>query len=149
MKLNVWIHVNLGEIIDKNNVIKTIVSKLLSEDPSNYNDAPTEGIRRILESETGILHPRGIPVNTSKIDVIRMGTTVATNALLEVYIYTWKIIILYIYICKCYMKLDLWVILMLFILLHIVQRKGERIALLTTAGFGQLQRIGNIISLLK
>lgn len=47
------------------------------------------------------------------------------------------------------MKLDLWVILMLFILLHIVQRKGERIALLTTAGFGQLQRIGNIISLLK
>lgn len=28
---------------------KQIVLKLLSEDPSNYKDAPTEGIRRILE----------------------------------------------------------------------------------------------------
>jgi hypothetical protein len=28
------------------------VSKLLSEDPSNYKDAPTEGIRRILEQVT-------------------------------------------------------------------------------------------------
>lgn len=26
-----------------------VVIKLLSEDPSNYKDAPTEGIRRILE----------------------------------------------------------------------------------------------------
>lgn len=28
---------------------KTKVLKLLSEDPSNYNDAPREGIRRIIE----------------------------------------------------------------------------------------------------
>ena len=28
---------------------KQVVLKLLSEDPANYNDAPTEGIRRILE----------------------------------------------------------------------------------------------------
>lgn len=28
---------------------KVIVMKLLSEDPSNYPDAPREGIRRILE----------------------------------------------------------------------------------------------------
>ena len=28
---------------------KTVVLKLLSEDPSNYSDAPLEGIRRILE----------------------------------------------------------------------------------------------------
>ena len=28
---------------------KTVVLKLLSEDPSNYADAPLEGIRRILE----------------------------------------------------------------------------------------------------
>lgn len=28
---------------------KSIVMKLLSEDPSNYPDAPREGIRRILE----------------------------------------------------------------------------------------------------
>ena len=29
---------------------KIVVSKLLSEDPANYSDAPIEGIRRILES---------------------------------------------------------------------------------------------------
>lgn len=28
---------------------KVCVKKLLSEDPANYKDAPTEGIRRILE----------------------------------------------------------------------------------------------------
>lgn len=27
--------------------------KLLSEDPNNYKDAPTEGIRRIIEEEIG------------------------------------------------------------------------------------------------
>lgn len=59
------------------------VLKLLSEDPDNYNDAPTEGIRRLLESETGIPHPRNTPVSTTNIEYIRMGTTVATNALLE------------------------------------------------------------------
>ena len=31
-------------------VIKTLAVKLLSEDPTNYNDAPTEGIRRIMQS---------------------------------------------------------------------------------------------------
>ena len=59
------------------------VLKLLSEDPSNYKDAPREGIRRILEEVTGKSHPRDAPVDTTHIDVIRMGTTVATNALLE------------------------------------------------------------------
>jgi 5-oxoprolinase (ATP-hydrolysing) len=59
------------------------VLKLLSEDPANYNDAPTEGIRRILEDFTGVRHPREAPVDTSRIEYIRMGTTVATNALLE------------------------------------------------------------------
>lgn len=34
------------------------VLKLLSEDPSNYPDAPREGIRRVLEEVTGIPHPR-------------------------------------------------------------------------------------------
>jgi 5-oxoprolinase (ATP-hydrolysing) len=57
--------------------------KLLSVDPANYPDAPREGIRRILEQETGIPHPRGAPLDTSRIASIRMGTTVATNALLE------------------------------------------------------------------
>src|SRR4051794_5885232 len=63
---------------------QTLILKLLSEDPANYSDAPLEGIRRILahfypDSQT----PRGQPLDTSKIESIRMGTTVATNALLE------------------------------------------------------------------
>ena len=32
--------------------------KLLSEDPSNYRDAPREGIRRILEAATGEKFPK-------------------------------------------------------------------------------------------
>ena len=31
----------------------TVVIKLISEDPSNYSDAPREGIRRVLEQCTG------------------------------------------------------------------------------------------------
>ena len=63
-----------------------VVSKLLSEDPQHYADAPTEGIRRVLEKydkESCIDYSRGRPVMTEKIGSIRMGTTVATNALLE------------------------------------------------------------------
>ena len=56
--------------------------KLLSEDPANYPDAPREGIRRIMERIQG----RTIPAHdfsSQGIAAIRMGTTVATNALLE------------------------------------------------------------------
>lgn len=60
-----------------------IVLKLLSVDPSNYQDAPTEGIRRVLEAATGKDHPRGEPLRLDAIECLRMGTTVATNALLE------------------------------------------------------------------
>ncbi|ROV88173.1 hypothetical protein VSDG_09278 [Cytospora chrysosperma] len=60
-----------------------IILKLLSVDPANYQDAPTEGIRRILELATGEPHPRGQLLDLYHIDSIRMGTTVATNALLE------------------------------------------------------------------
>ncbi|KAK3031712.1 hypothetical protein RJ639_035298 [Escallonia herrerae] len=59
------------------------VMKLLSVDPSNYDDAPIEGIRRILEEYTGGEIPRSCKIPTDKIEWIRMGTTVATNALLE------------------------------------------------------------------
>jgi 5-oxoprolinase (ATP-hydrolysing) len=52
------------------------VLKLLSVDPDNYPDAPWEGIRRVLELETGIPHPRDQPLDTSRIASIRMGTTV-------------------------------------------------------------------------
>ncbi|KAL1385246.1 Hydantoinase B/oxoprolinase-domain-containing protein [Phyllosticta capitalensis] len=60
-----------------------VVIKLLSVDPENYDDAPLEGIRRLLSKFTGKEIPRGEPLDTSKIESIRMGTTVATNALLE------------------------------------------------------------------
>ena len=102
---------------------KERVTKLLSVDPSNYEDAPREGIRRILEEVhrslvfnlnytnefskqvTGKPMPADQPVDTSQIEWIRMGTTVATNALLE--------------------------------------RKGERMALVITKGFKDLLYIGN------
>ena len=93
------------EADEKSGPPREVVVKLLSEDPSNYPDAPREGIRRVLEQETGIPHPRDALLNTSRIGAIRMGTTVATNALLE--------------------------------------RRGERCALLTTKGFRDLLKIGN------
>lgn len=79
--------------------------KLLSEDPNNYKDAPLEGIRRILSNFTGHEIPRGEPIDTSLIQSIRMGTTVATNALLE--------------------------------------RKGEKVALVVSKGFKDCLEIGN------
>lgn len=60
-----------------------IILKVLSVDPANYSDAPTEGVRRVLEIVTGKPHPRGQPLVTAPIERIRMGTTVGTNALLE------------------------------------------------------------------
>ncbi len=51
--------------------------KLLSEDPERYDDAVIEGIRRLLRV------PPGAPVPAERIGVVRLGTTVATNALLE------------------------------------------------------------------
>ncbi|KAF2010641.1 5-oxoprolinase [Aaosphaeria arxii CBS 175.79] len=60
-----------------------IVLKILSVDPAHYPDAPTEGIRRVLELVTGKAHPRGQSLDLSRVERIRMGTTVGTNALLE------------------------------------------------------------------
>ncbi|KAF7595213.1 hypothetical protein BBP40_006958 [Aspergillus hancockii] len=60
-----------------------IILKLLSVDPAHYQDAPTEGVRQILELVTGESHPRGQPLKLDRIGCLRMGTTVATNALLE------------------------------------------------------------------
>jgi 5-oxoprolinase (ATP-hydrolysing) len=51
--------------------------KLLSENPERYRDAAVAGIR-----ETLGLAP-GAPVPPGAIDAVKMGTTVATNALLE------------------------------------------------------------------
>src|SRR5437016_4054323 len=51
--------------------------KLLSENPERYNDAAVAGIRELL----GVAP--GAPIPAAKIDAVKMGTTVATNALLE------------------------------------------------------------------
>ena len=59
------------------------VMKLLSVDLQNYKDAPTEGIRRVISEYGGTEIPREQKIPTDNINSIRMGTTVATNALLE------------------------------------------------------------------
>ncbi len=51
--------------------------KLLSESPDQYSDAAVEGIRRILGLQ------RQDPIPSGAIAALKMGTTVATNALLE------------------------------------------------------------------
>ena len=54
-----------------------VTRKLLSENPEHYRDAAIQGIRELM----GIAP--GAPISGSEIDVVKMGTTVATNALLE------------------------------------------------------------------
>jgi 5-oxoprolinase (ATP-hydrolysing) len=54
-----------------------IIHKLLSENPGRYPDAPIQGIRDILGLEQHERIPAGL------VEVVKMGTTVATNALLE------------------------------------------------------------------
>jgi 5-oxoprolinase (ATP-hydrolysing) len=71
--------------------------KLLSENPERYADAAVHGIRTLLQ-----LAP-GAPIPPGMVDAVKMGTTVATNALLE--------------------------------------RKGERTALVITRGFADALRI--------
>jgi 5-oxoprolinase (ATP-hydrolysing) len=73
--------------------------KLLSESPAQYADAAVEGIRRLLG-----LAP-GAPITPAQVECVKMGTTVATNALLE--------------------------------------RRGERMLLVVTRGFGDALRIGH------
>ncbi len=53
------------------------VHKLLSDNPEHYEDAAIQGIRDILR-----LGPDD-PLPTDRIEAVKMGTTVATNALLE------------------------------------------------------------------
>jgi 5-oxoprolinase (ATP-hydrolysing) len=56
---------------------KLVVHKLLSENPQRYADAPIQGIRDLL----GLAPDQPIPAEA--IECVKMGTTVATNALLE------------------------------------------------------------------
>src|SRR5437773_2964084 len=54
-----------------------LTHKLLSENPERYGDAAVAGIRELL----GVAP--GAPIPAAKIEAVKMGTTVATNALLE------------------------------------------------------------------
>ena len=54
-----------------------LTHKLLSENPEQYDDAAIEGIHQLLGIE------QGQPLPAHKISAVKMGTTVATNALLE------------------------------------------------------------------
>jgi 5-oxoprolinase (ATP-hydrolysing) len=54
-----------------------VTHKLLSDNPEQYRDAAVAGIRHLLDVEPGA------PVPVERIAAVKMGTTVATNALLE------------------------------------------------------------------
>src|SRR5918995_3319524 len=51
-----------------------VTHKLLSENPARYPDAAVAGIRALLGIE------ENTPIPGEQIEVVRMGTTVATNA---------------------------------------------------------------------
>jgi len=54
-----------------------LTHKLLSENPARYRDAAVAGIRALLGTA------EDVPVPLAQVEAVRMGTTVATNALLE------------------------------------------------------------------
>jgi 5-oxoprolinase (ATP-hydrolysing) len=56
---------------------RLVTHKLLSDNPEQYRDAAVAGIRHLLG-----LKP-GEPVTPEQVECVKMGTTVATNALLE------------------------------------------------------------------
>ena len=65
------------DIVGKHPDGNLVTAKLLSENPEQYADAAVEGIRRLLG-----LSP-GEPISATRVEAVKMGTTVATNALLE------------------------------------------------------------------
>ncbi len=65
------------DIVALNPQGQLISHKLLSENPQAYQDAAIQGIREVM----GLAADDAIP--TKQIEVVKMGTTVATNALLE------------------------------------------------------------------
>jgi len=56
---------------------RRLTTKLLSENPGSYEDAAIAGIADLI----GV--PRSVPLPPERVESVRMGTTVATNALLE------------------------------------------------------------------
>ena len=65
------------DIVGKRPDGSLVTHKLLSENPEQYKDAAVAGIRHLLG-----LKP-GEPVTPDRVECVKMGTTVATNALLE------------------------------------------------------------------
>ncbi len=65
------------DLVAKNPDGELITHKLLSENPEQYEDAALQGIRDLLGLESGA------PIPPGTVESVKMGTTVATNALLE------------------------------------------------------------------
>ena len=66
------------DIVAKTPQGKIISYKLLSVNPGQYKDPALAGIKKLLG-----LNTKNAPIPTEKISGIKMGTTIATNALLE------------------------------------------------------------------
>ncbi|MFM7332145.1 MAG: hydantoinase/oxoprolinase N-terminal domain-containing protein, partial [Brachymonas sp.] len=65
------------DIVGKRPDGSLVTHKLLSENPEQYKDAAVAGIRHLLGLKPGEL------VTPALVECVKMGTTVATNALLE------------------------------------------------------------------
>src|SRR4051812_33453834 len=65
------------DVVAKSPDGRIVTRKLLSENPDLYDDAAIAGIRVVL----GLAPGQAIPAE--RIEAVKMGTTVATNALLE------------------------------------------------------------------
>jgi 5-oxoprolinase (ATP-hydrolysing) len=65
------------DVVGKRPDGRLVTHKLLSDNPEQYRDAAVAGIRHLL----GLLP--GQPVTPEDVECVKMGTTVATNALLE------------------------------------------------------------------
>ncbi len=65
------------DIVARNPEGGIVAHKLLSENPEAYPDAAIQGIRDLIGLK------QGEPIPADAIDTVKMGTTVATNALLE------------------------------------------------------------------
>jgi len=65
------------DVVGKRPDGRLVTLKLLSENPEQYKDAAVAGIRHLLGLKTGE------PVTPDRVACVKMGTTVATNALLE------------------------------------------------------------------
>jgi len=65
------------DIVGRRRTATLVAHKLLSENPEAYRDAAVHGIRELL----GLTH--GEPIPAGAIGAVKMGTTVATNALLK------------------------------------------------------------------